>query len=360
MKGIAMKRLGKKTLVTALAVAASAPVFATDSVQHTDEISVMGVYIEPDEDRTDEYGTAVRAIYGLRMDRHWWLEPNFFAGVIETGDEGGTDYYQQGLGADISYRFFGDAEFTPYGLAGLGISRNDVANNPSSEFDGYANVGLGLLTSPLSESGLRLRAEVRYLYDNFDDGLFDWHFGLGITVPIGATRSQVVEKVTVIERPVVVESERVVQLADSDNDGVVDGVDQCPNTLEGLEVDNVGCVKTDEKQSVVLRGVTFEFNSDRLTANARDILNRAADALKGQTDLNVELAGHTDSVGSDSYNLKLSQERADAVREFLIELGVDPAQMKAVGYGETQPVRSNDTEEGRERNRRVEFNVISE
>ncbi|MDX1756534.1 MAG: OmpA family protein [Marinobacter sp.] len=352
-----MKRLGKSAL--AMALAAATPVLATDSVQHTDEISILGTYIEPDEDRTDEYGSAVRVIYGLRIDRHWWLEPTFFAGVMETGEDGGPDFYQQGLGADISYRFFGDAEFTPYGLAGLGISRNDVANNPASEFDGYANLGLGVLTSPLTESGLRLRGEVRYLYDNYDDGLFDWHFGVGITVPIGATRRQVVEKVTVIERPVVVESERVVELADSDNDGVVDGVDQCPNTLEGLQVDNVGCVKTDEKQSVVLRGVTFEFNSDRLTANARDILNRAAEALKGQTDLSVELAGHTDSVGSDSYNLELSQARADSVRNYLIEQGVDPGQMTAVGYGETQPVRSNDTEEGRERNRRVEFNVIS-
>lgn len=360
MKGIAMKGLGKKTLLTALAVAAAAPGHASDSVQHTNEISVMGVYIEPDDDRTDEYGTAVRATYGLRLDRHWWLEPTFFAGVIETGEQGGPDYFQQGLGLDISYRLFGDAEFTPYGLVGLGVSRNDVANNPASEFDGYANVGLGVLTSPLTESGLRLRGEVRYLYDNYDDGLFDWHFGVGITVPIGVTRRQVVEKVTVIERPVVVESQRVIELADSDNDGVVDGVDQCPNTLAGLQVDALGCVKTDQLQSVVLSGVKFELNSDRLTANARDILIRAAEALKGQEGLNVEVAGHTDASGSDSYNLRLSQARAESVRNYLIENGVNPGRLTAVGYGETQPIQSNETEEGRERNRRVEFNIISE
>ncbi|EON93867.1 OmpA family protein [Marinobacter lipolyticus SM19] len=328
---------------------------ATDSVQHTTELSVMGVYIEPDSDRTDEYGSAVRVIYGIRLDKHWWVEPQGFSGVIETDQSAFTDYYQQGLGVDLSYRFFGDKEFTPYGLIGGGVSRNDVANNTSSEFGGFANVGLGLMTSPLTQSGLRIRGDARYFYDSFDDGLSDIQFSLGLTVPIGATRKQIVEKTTIVEREVVVEKD----FADSDGDGVVDGVDQCPNTLEGLNVNSVGCVDTDQEQSVVLRGVTFEFNSNRLTANAKDILIRAADALKGQLDMDVELAGHTDSVGSETYNQQLSQQRADAVRDYLIDLGVDPDQLTANGYGESSPIRSNDTEEGRERNRRVEFNVLS-
>lgn len=328
---------------------------AADSIQHTRELSVMGVYIDPDSDRTDEYGSAVRAIYGVRLDKHWWFEPQVFGGVIETGESGFTDYYQQGLGADISYRFFGDNEFSPYALIGGGVSRNDVANNSSSEFGGFANAGLGLLTSPLTQSGLRIRGDARYFYDSFDSGQSDIHFSLGLTVPIGAVRRQIIEKTTIVEREVLVEKD----FADSDSDGVVDGVDQCPNTLQGLEVDSVGCVKTDRAQSVVLLGVTFDFNSDRLTANARDLLVRTADALKGQADLRVELAGHTDSVGAEEYNRELSQRRADSVRDYLIDLGVSPDQMRANGYGESQPVRGNDTEEGRERNRRVEFNVIS-
>ena len=74
----------------------------------------------------------------------------------------------------------------------------------------------------------------------------------------------------------------------------------------------------------------------------------------------MELAGHTDSVGSEAYNQQLSQRRAESVRNYLLDLGVDPDQLTAVGYGESKPIRSNDTEEGRERNRRVEFNVVSE
>jgi OOP family OmpA-OmpF porin len=295
-------------------------------------------------------------MYGIRLDRHWWVEPQFFSGILETGVEGATDFYQQGLGADISYRLFGSEEFTPYGSLGGGVSRNDVADNPASEFGGYANAAIGIISSPFTQTGMRLRADARYLWDSYDDAYSDLHFSVGITVPIGATRTRIIEKTTVVERPVVVEKD----FADSDNDGVVDGVDQCPNTLEGLEVNSVGCVETSKAQSVVLQGVSFEFNSDRLTANARDILVQAADALKGQPDMKVELAGHTDNVGSDGYNQQLSQQRADSVRDYLLELGVQPGQLEATGYGESRPIRDNSTELGRERNRRVEFNVISE
>lgn len=331
-----------------------------ETIQHETEISLLGTYIIPDDERTEDYGAAVRATYGARLDKYWWLEPTFFAGVIETGQSGVTDYYQQGVGVDVAYRLFGNARFTPFALAGAGVSRNDVANNPASEIGGYGNLGLGLLSSPLSDSGLRIRAEVRYLYDTYDDGNSDIHLSAGITVPIGATRRQVVETVKYIEKPVVIEKERVVELPDSDEDGVVDGIDQCPNTLIGLEVDAVGCVRTDQVQSVVLLGVTFEFGSDRLTANARDILSSTADALKGQPDLTVELAGHTDDRGSTQYNLQLSRQRAESVRDYLIDLGISPERLVARGYGESVPIRGNDTEEGRERNRRVSFNVIME
>ncbi|WP_323753481.1 OmpA family protein [Marinobacter sp.] len=338
-----------------LCIAATPHAVYAQPVQHESEVSILGSYIDPDSDRTDEYGTAVRGMYSHRLSKHWWFEPQFFMATIETGVDGATDHYQQGAGADINYRLFGAETFSPYASLGVGVSRNDVFNNSASEFDGYANAALGFITSPFTTTGLRMRAEARYLWDAFEDNYSDLHFSLGLTVPIGATRTRIVEKTVVIEKPVVVER----NLADSDSDGVVDGVDQCPNTLEGLEVNAVGCVETTQAQTVVLQGVTFEFNSDRLTANARDILISTADALKGQPDLKVELAGYTDSQGSAAYNRKLSKERANAVRNYLLDLGVAPAQLTANGYGEANPIRSNDTEEGRERNRRVEFNVIS-
>lgn len=352
------KKLALNCMLMGVLPLSSVQTFA-DTIPHDDEISVMVGYIEPDEDRNSEYGSNVRATYGIRLNEYWWVEPNFSFGVIETDDSRFTDNYQQTLGVDLTYRFFGNADFSPFAVIGGGASRNDVARNRANEFGGYGNVGVGLLSSELADSGLRLRAEARYLYDTFDDGRHDFHIAAGITVPIGGTRTKVVERIEYVEKPVIVEKEVMVGPSDSDGDGVVDGVDKCPNTVTGLEVDGSGCVKTDEAQNLVLQGVSFEVNSDRLTANARDILATTAEGLKGQENLKVEIAGHTDSVGAAEYNQQLSQKRAEAVRDYLLELGVAPDQLTARGYGESRPLRSNETPSGRERNRRVEVNVVS-
>ena len=134
-----------------------------------------------------------------------------------------------------------------------------------------------------------------------------------------------------------------------------DNQDQCPNTPAGVAVDLTGCPR---KGSIVLEGVTFEVNSARLTGNSDTVLGGIAQDLKKYARLRIELQGHTDSSGSDAYNLKLSQQRADAVRERLIEDGVPSVQLISKGYGETKPVDSNDTPEGRAHNRRVVMFVL--
>jgi len=103
--------------------------------------------------------------------------------------------------------------------------------------------------------------------------------------------------------------------------------------------------------------VTFEFDKARLTPDARVLLDMVSDALLARTDIQVEVAGHTDSKGSDAYNQKLSERRALAVKEYLAGRGVEPSRMTAVGYGEVQPVADNGTDEGREYNRRTELKV---
>ncbi|MCH9784524.1 MAG: OmpA family protein, partial [Gammaproteobacteria bacterium] len=109
----------------------------------------------------------------------------------------------------------------------------------------------------------------------------------------------------------------------------------------------------------VLHGVNFEFDSARLTPNAKTVLRGVAERLLAHSDNEVEIAGHTDSKGSDEYNQALSERRAESVRDFLIDLGVDPGRLQARGYGDTRPVDSNATDEGRERNRRIEMRRIN-
>jgi outer membrane protein OmpA-like peptidoglycan-associated protein len=113
------------------------------------------------------------------------------------------------------------------------------------------------------------------------------------------------------------------------------------------------------EQSVIVRAVDFEFNSTRLTAPAQETLDQVAHALQTQPELLVEIQGHTDSIGSDAYNLSLSKRRAEAVKTYLVSQGLVASSLTAEGYGKTKPIASNATAEGRAQNRRVEFEVTN-
>jgi OmpA-OmpF porin, OOP family len=142
---------------------------------------------------------------------------------------------------------------------------------------------------------------------------------------------------------------------DSDGDGVVDGQDKCPDTPKGDRVDSVGCSFKDE---IKLPGVVFETNKADLLPESIPVLEGAIATLKRYADLKIQVAGHTDSRGSDAYNLDLSARRAATVLKFLQDGGVTN-DISSRGYGERQPVANNNTEEGRQQNRRVVLRVLN-
>lgn len=109
---------------------------------------------------------------------------------------------------------------------------------------------------------------------------------------------------------------------------------------------------------VVLKNIFFDFDKASLRTVSRVELNRVYNMLKTNPSLKIEISGHTDSKGSDEYNQKLSDERAKSVVKYLTEKGISADRMQAKGYGETRPVASNDTEEGRQENRRTELKII--
>jgi len=112
----------------------------------------------------------------------------------------------------------------------------------------------------------------------------------------------------------------------------------------------------EEGEKIVLRGVNFDFDKANIRPDAAVILDEAVHLL-GSSGPGVSIEGHTDWIGSDAYNAGLSERRANAVQAYLIEHGVDSSRLSTVGYGESRPIASNDTREGRALNRRVELLV---
>jgi len=105
----------------------------------------------------------------------------------------------------------------------------------------------------------------------------------------------------------------------------------------------------------VLRGVNFDFDRATIRPDASVILDEAASILNENSDVQVEVGGHTDAVGTDEYNQGLSERRARAVADYLIEKGVSASRLGTAGYGESKPVADNGTADGRAQNRRVEL-----
>ena len=161
-------------------------------------------------------------------------------------------------------------------------------------------------------------------------------------------------------------------LKDSDGDGVADKLDKCPGTPAGVVVDGSGCplkipvpviqekvIITEADRKVVeeaIKNLEFDLGKATIRDKSYATLNRVA-ALLVEKNFSLKLAGHTDNTGSMALNLRLSKERAEAVKAYLVSQGANPSRIEAVGYGPNQPIATNKTAAGRQQNRRVEFTL---
>ena len=350
-------------------------------------IAPMGSYIFTDGPKTDDgYGGVLAG--GYRLD--WYaLE---FKGVYHVVDADTGDIKQSGGSVGgLVFPFeslpglFGIVE-----VGGLSIEKYPATrtNAPSMTTKNIHTVtaGLGagyLFGLSIGRYDFGVRAEALYRYGRRDQDVTPGgdinaphNFGdvlvnVGLQLPLGLRPVEVaaaepVAAVVPVETP-----------PDSDGDGVPDDKDQCPGTPPGTQVDAVGCplppppppCKTPEAgqrvdlsgcavgDTIVLHGVNFEFDKATLTVNAKTILDGVSDSLSAAPGINVEIGGHTDSRGSDSYNERLSERRAESVMQYLIGRGIAAERMSSHGYGETTPVADNETDEGRELNRRVELKI---
>lgn len=239
------------------------------------------------------------------------------------GQDASADVY--GFGA--SALFFPARDILPvYALVGGGDGQYHF-DNMGSDYDSldskYYEVGAGYMF-PLNDYGIKLRAEYRYRSTNVDDptgGNTDFYnniVSVGIQVPIGSPAQAPAPAPAPVPAPVPVE----------------------------------------EPAPIVLQGVHFKFDSAQLTQQATGRLNNVSAALNAAPDVTFGIAGHTDSVGSNAYNQKLSERRAQSVKTYLEGQGIGDNRITSVtGYGESRPVATNETDAGRAQNRRVELNV---
>lgn len=275
---------------------------------------------------------------------------------------GSVDYQTAGVSAvfhifntERSYGLQDRTGLSVFAKAGVGALNTDSDDLTVEQLES-AQIMLGLGVEMGFDSGLAVRAE----YEGYDEdaqlatlGVL-WRFGGG------SDRSSIPQSEK-IEQPVVpvaplpeIPEPLPVPDPDGDFDGVPDNADACPNSPAGSGVDSTGCSLFNGS----LEGVNFVTGSAELTGEARVILDGVAVELLRNPDVRVALMAHTDNAGSAAANLSLSKARAISVADYLVSRGVASNRLRPEAYGESNPIVSNATAEGRRQNRRVELRTL--
>lgn len=341
-------------------------------------VAPQAVYVDPDKnyhaDSAIGGGLAIGKVLSESVDME--------LGYVDSRHDvtgGGNKLKLAGPQLYVNRVFMRDHAVTPFIGIGLNVisSRDGGTGKVGRELG--AGIKAGILADLTHDGAFQLSAEVGKRSDNFNDHLEDVFGGLGLRFNFGTPAKRAA---TPAPAPVVAAAAPVAPPpppADSDHDGVIDAADQCPNTVAGAKVDANGCELDGDRDGVVDRldkcpttpagdkvdsvgcslsialQVQFDTNSANIKQESYAELDAFVQFFKDVPAAKGELQGHTDNVGKDAYNLKLSQRRADSVKAYVVGKGIDAERIAAKGYGETKPVADNTTEAGRAANRRVLF-----
>lgn len=318
----------------------------TAGVDLTDYISIEGFYADLGRATVDPSGDVSFRMQGADAIFHYWAK----------GEER----------AEGSVAVYAKAGFS-YINTGMSFDRDESVN---------ALVGLGTEMYLPHNFSVRLEAEKYYAdADLFSVSLVK-RFGFRTSEASKQSAQEAARKLAedaarekaAQEKALAEKLAREAAMADSDQDGVIDSVDQCAGTAKETKVDKTGCAIyvgtigesiSSEELKFDATDIKFEVNSGTPTASSIDALDKAARVLSSYGTIKVEVQAHSDSSGSAAYNKTLSQKRAVSVVNYLVSKGVDASRLTAVGIGEAKPAVDNSTAEGRAKNRRVEFVVLS-
>jgi OOP family OmpA-OmpF porin len=285
--------------------------------------------------------------------------------------ESHTDLHwaQYGVSFDARYHFNKEGrDWAPYLIGGIGYQSHkrefDAFPDPNSpQTDSGSNlavkIGAGLQGDMSEHIGMRLEAGIRADFDDGGDSdsnnnaFYDPYVIATLLFPLGEREEA--------PAPVAPTPAADCSTMDDDGDGVNNCNDKCPGSQAGQSIGPDGCPVP---LTIDLKGVNFDFDKSTLRPDAVAILDEAVSILGKYPQLRVEVAGHTDSIGTEQYNQGLSERRARAVYDYLTGHGIDASRLVGPnGYGESKPIAPNtnpdgtDNPEGRAKNRRTELNV---
>jgi outer membrane protein OmpA-like peptidoglycan-associated protein len=336
-------------------------------------VAPMGSYTLADDARGTDGGYGGVVAIGKRFTRGLELELlgsftqyDTKQGDFSTAQPNSMRVFGAGGGANVY--LFPSAESFIHGLfLHVDVMRGQANNQPGPVreytstifhpglgWDFPLNITLGGLIAP----GMTLRTEALYQLDSHNRDVIgtndtggqksftEAQFNIGLRIPLGG-RLKPAAEAPPEPPPAVVPTEEAPPPPPPPPP-------PCQPPAPGQPISLEGCKTGD---TIVLHGVNFDFNKATLTVNAKTLLDQVADALLARKDIKVEIDGHTDGKGSEPYNLKLSDKRAASVKQYLVGRGVEADRMSSKGFGKTMPIADNNTDEGRELNRRVELKV---
>ncbi|MDR3177465.1 MAG: OmpA family protein [Campylobacteraceae bacterium] len=305
--------------------------------------------------------------------------------VKYSNSKGISDFHRVYLNAIKEFSISNKAKL--YGIVGLG-HEDLCCKSYGYDVGAFGQYGIGL--KYYVDDYFSIRGEVRHgiKFDSGDNNLF---YSIGFSIPIGGAEKASVAVEPAVQTIQVVEEKKITEIEDDTEDDIVIIDEDDENITEDdiiiIDEDEDIALTEDEQvyaaaaeESKILKGVTkvmslsingfngavvrkkhfnFNFDSTQVLKNDEETAARIAKDLSGFQDIRIRNEGHTDSIGTSFYNLKLSQKRSETVKDKLVEYGVSKNQIETVGYGSSKPIRENNTPDGRAENRRVEVVFIA-